>query len=190
VPSLTTFNDALNVRSTADAARRRVCSGLRAKRGRTWSPVQLQLQGLPRSRDAGASRATVEMVVRFYTTVPTSRERTVTARWVSTSTKELRSQMERRRADAEPVRRRLPCQPSGRAWSRTRAAVPRAGSIRPARETAPPIAIHRGVAQDDQDAVFCQDGGARVAPSFLLRMVRPFGLAAAGMPLAGLEVQR
>jgi len=190
VPSLTTCNDALDVRSTADAAWRRVCRGYRTGRLHTWSRTQLQVQRLLTHRDAGASRATVGAVVRFYTTVPTSRERTVNARRVSTTTKELRSQMERRRADTEPVRRRLPCRSAGGVWSRVRATVPRAGSIRPSRETASPIVTHRGVAEDHEGTVFCQGGDARVAPSSFLRMVCWSGLAETSMSLPGLEAQR
>jgi len=159
VPSSTACNVALDVPSAAGAGSRQMRAGHQASPVHGRSATRLRAQRLLRHRDTSEARATIATVVRFYTTVPPIRERAISVGHASTSTtKEQRSQMVARRADIEPVRRCLPGRLPGRGWSWMRAAVPRGGSIRPPRGTAPPIATHRGVAGDHQGAVFCQEG--------------------------------
>jgi hypothetical protein len=159
VPSSIAWNVACPVLRTAGSGLHRAFTGCQAMHRRGRFATRLQLQRLLKSRDAEASRATVRSVVRFYTTVPSLRERAMGAWPVSTpTTKEQRSRMKYRRADSVLVRRCLSGHQLGRAWSPMRGTVPRGGSIRPSRGTAPPFATHRGVAGGLSGAVFCQEG--------------------------------
>jgi hypothetical protein len=172
VPSSTACTVARPAPSPADALSRQRSMGRSASSTHERSAWAQDLKG---EHGASGARAIASAVARFYTTVRRDREHVDVDRHGSTSNKEHRTQMVRRRADSELVRRRLPGQLVDWAWSRTRGAMSRGGMIGPPRDTAPPPATHRGVAGDHRGAVFCQERATHTA--------QPFASAWCGRPV-------
>ena len=134
--------------------------GPRARRSWTRSRRARHLFG---PRAASGHRTTGDSVVRFYTTVLPVRERALGCQHGSTSTKERDFHLSCWRADTIAVRRGLAGSKVDRTWFLIGGVVSRGGPDAPLRETAPPAAARRSVAENHGGAVFCQVGAAAPA---------------------------
>ena len=170
MPSSTACTVARPAPSSADALSRQRSTGCSASSTHEGSAGDQDLNGEPGATGAGAIASGV---ARFYTTVRRDREHVDVDRHGSTSNKEHRTQMVRRRADSELVRRRLPGQLVDWAWSRTRGAMSRGGMIGPPRDTAPPPP-HTEVWQETTGARYSVKKG----PPTRLSLSPPLGAAA------------